>query len=247
VRVAATFCLVVVTVVACGTAVAGGVADERLVIGRLPCAGGESPGAHGLRQLVWELTKRTSVEAEPETVAVDPADSGLYKTPFLLWSCKGAVADLDDRALANLRRFLVMGGFLWVDDPAAAPGGEFDRSIRFAIARLFPGRRLEEVQAGHVVFKTFFLISRPAGRVATAGLEGLSIDKRLAIVYTHGDLLGALAKDLYGGWEQVCEPGGEVQREESYRLAIDIVFYALCLDYKNDRVHLQFILKRRRL
>ncbi len=246
-RFTAIYCLVLVSLLAWGTAVADGIPDERLVIGRLPCAGGENPSAHGIRQLVWELTKRTSVEAEPETVAVDPADPDLSRTPFLLWSCEGAVAELDQQALSNLRRFLVMGGFLWVDDPSAAPGGAFDRSIRFTVARLFPGKNLEQVPAGHVIFKTFFLISRPTGRVATAGLEGLSVDQRLAIVYSHGDLLGALAKDLYGNWEKVCEPGGEVQREESYRMAIDIVFYALCLDYKNDRVHLQFILKRRRL
>jgi len=30
-----------------------------------------------------------------------------------------------------------------------------------------------------------------------AAWERLSVDQRLAIVYSHGDLLGALAKDLY--------------------------------------------------
>ena len=38
-------------------------------------------------------------------------------------------------------------------------------------------------------------------------------------------------------------PGGEPQRELAFRLGINLCMYALCLDYKDDAVHLPLILK----
>ncbi len=42
-------------------------------------------------------------------------------------------------------------------------------------------------------------------------------------------------------------PGGELQREKSIRLGVNVAMYALCLDYKEDQVHIPFIMKRRRI
>ena len=41
-------------------------------------------------------------------------------------------------------------------------------------------------------------------------------------------------------------PGGERQREMAFRLGINLMMYAMCLDYKEDQVHIPFILKKRR-
>ena len=41
------------------------------------------------------------------------------------------------------------------------------------------------------------------------------------------------------------EPGGEAQRETAFRLGVNLAMYALCTDYKDDAVHLPFILRRR--
>jgi hypothetical protein len=223
------------------------VSDQKVVVGRLPCLREEDPRSHGVRQLLWEMMKRTSAEAELETVAVEPADPSLFRTPFLLWSCQGAVAPLDQRALGNLQRFLVLGGFLWVDDPAAAPGGAFDQSVRATLAQLFPDKPLRAVPSDHVLFKTFFLIDRPFGRVAGESALSLDVGGRLAVVVTPNDVLGAASRDLYGNWDHQCTPGGEPQREMSIRLGINLVYYSLCQDYKDDRVHLPFILRRRKL
>jgi hypothetical protein len=219
-----------------------------LVIGRLPCADNAFPRAHGLRQLLWELMKRTSVEAELESVAIDPSSANMFKTPFLVWSCNGPIAPFSEAAIVGLRRFLMLGGFLFIDDSAALPGGPFDVSVRGMLAKLFPDRLLGELPFDHVLFKTFFLMDQVAGRkLAKPRFEGISLEDRLIVLYSGNDLLGATSRDLFGNWELLCDPGGEPQRELSFRLGINIVMYALCLDYKNDRVHLPFILKRRRL
>ncbi len=222
-------------------------ANQQLQVGWLPCAQAQSPRSGGVRQLAWELVKRTSVEAQMEPVEVDPASPDLFRTPFLIWSCAGPVAELSETALSNLHRFLILGGFLLADDPEASPGSDFDKSFRHILAKLLPGQKLRRLTPDHVLFRTFFLIRQSAGRVSRSDLLGVEIADRLAVLYSGNDLLGALSKDHFGNWEHACEPGGELQREASFRLGINIVFYSLCLGYKNDAVHLPFILRRRRL
>jgi hypothetical protein len=223
--------------------------DQKFVVGRLPCAKPWNGRDHGLRQLAWETSKRTSVDASFEPIRVDPTSPDLFKTPFLLWSCQGKISPLDQKGIANVRRFLTLGGFLWIDDPSAGVDSDFDESIKAVLAKVFPAEELKAIAADHVLFKSFFLIKRPGGRkIKNPRLLGLALDdERLMVVYSQNDLLGAMSRDLYGSWEFVVEPGGARQREASFRLGINLVFYGLCLDYKNDRVHLPHILKRRRL
>ena len=63
------------------------------------------------------------------------------------------------------------------------------------------------------------------------------------MVYSQNDLLGAWARDDLGMWEYEVEPR---QRENTFRFGVNLVMYAMCLDYKDDQVHLPFILKRRK-
>jgi hypothetical protein len=69
---------------------------------------------------------------------------------------------------------------------------------------------------------------------------------RLSVVLSLNDLQGAWARDSFGAWEFDVVPGGESQRERAFRLGINIAMYALCVDYKDDQVHIPFIMKRRR-
>jgi hypothetical protein len=97
-----------------------------------------------------------------------------------------------------------------------------------------------------VLNKTFYLLDRQGGRVAVKPwLEAQSLDGRLAVVYSQNDLGGAWARSDLGDWEHPCTPGGEPQRETAIRLGVNLAMYALCTDYKDDAVHLPFIMKRR--
>ena len=222
--------------------------DQQMQAGFLPCQQAGSDRENGWRQLAWETMKRTSVECDMQAKQVDPESVDLYKTPLLIWTCDGPVADLSEEALANLRRHLTLGGFLFVDNPKGLEGKAFTASIESVMVRLFPKNRLNPIAHDHVLYKTFFLIQSPAGRLeASPVLTGIQVDSRLVVVFSQNDLLGAVSRDLYGSWEFVVEPGGDLQRERSFRMGINLLFYALCMDYKNDRVHLPFILKRRRL
>ena len=65
------------------------------------------------------------------------------------------------------------------------------------------------------------------------------------MIVCQNDLAGAWDGDLLGAYTNTCVPGGERQREMSFRLGINLVMYAMTGNYKKDQVHLPFILKRR--
>ena len=97
-----------------------------------------------------------------------------------------------------------------------------------------------------MLYKSFYLLDHQGGRVLTQPwLEGQVVNGRLAVVYSQNDLGGAWARGSLGEWEYECAPGGEAQRETAFRLGVNLAMYALCTDYKDDAVHLPFILRRR--
>ena len=65
------------------------------------------------------------------------------------------------------------------------------------------------------------------------------------MLYSRHDLGGAWARDNLGSWQHPVMPGGDEQRERAIRLGVNLVMYALCLDYKDDQVHAPFIMRRR--
>jgi len=65
------------------------------------------------------------------------------------------------------------------------------------------------------------------------------------VVYTQNDVEGAWARDNFGNYLYDVTPGGEHQRDLSFRFGINCIMYALCINYKADQVHVPFILKRR--
>jgi hypothetical protein len=214
---------------------------------RLGEAWNPRPGALG--RLSWELEKRTSIKVAPNPAEVDLSKARLRHTPYLYLAGDREFLPPPAAELGRLRRFLTFGGFLHIDSAEGVIGGAFDRSVRRLLAELFPGpgHKLGLVAKDHVVFKSFYLIPRPVGRLAISSvMEGIIHDKRLVVAYTQNDLGGAWSRDDFGNFHYKCEPGGERQREMAFRLGTNLAMYALCLDYKTDQVHVPFIMRRRR-
>ena len=70
--------------------------------------------------------------------------------------------------------------------------------------------------------------------------------RRYGVVLNHNNLLGALSRDGAGRFLNVPTPGGENQREMAIRFGINLAMYAMCLHYKDDQVHLDYLLHRRK-
>ncbi|MFP2908009.1 DUF4159 domain-containing protein [Pyxidicoccus sp. 3LFB2] len=201
----------------------------------------------GLRRIAWELQRRTSVEVVPDARGFQLSSPDLFEYPFLYMGGEGSFPALSEAEVTNLRRYLTYGGFLLADANDGSDGDGFDASFRREIARVLPQNPLADVPSNHVVYKSFFLLDAAPGRLLNKPqMEASMLGKRAAVLYSQNDLAGAWSRSESGDYEFDVTPGGEPQREMAVRLGINICMYALCLDYKDDAVHLPLILNKRR-
>lgn len=222
-------------------------ADAQIGIGLLTHGGGYAQRLGAVEELMWQISKQTSIDVREAPAILDPMDKDLFRWPLLVWIGTGPVPLMSDEAAARLQRYLRAGGTLFIDD-ASVPGDDrFDASVRAQVARLWPDRPLEEVGNDHTIYRTFFLLEHPYGRIRRSErLEGVHFDDRSPILYGRNDLFGAAMKDAVGQYVLPVEPGGKPQRERALRLGLNLVMYATCLNYKRDQVHTTAILRRRR-
>lgn len=224
---------------------AAGASDLR--VAQLQTKGAWNPRPDAVRRLLWEVTQRTSIEVELDVHAVQADARDLFRYPFIYWTGSGGFPPIEEAGVRRLRRMLTYGGTLLIDSADADPGGAFDTAVRRDLARILPTASLVRMPNEHVIYKSFYLVNHQGGRTLRVPyLESIRLEKRDAVVYCQNDLGGAWARDAFGRWEFQVTPGGERQREMAFRLGINILMYALCLDYKEDLVHAPFILKRRR-
>lgn len=225
---------------------AGAFGDATAVTLRSVSIAGRGPARPtATSRLAWALRQRTSIQTvlQGGTVALD--SPALFESPVLYWSGDEAFGALSESEILGLRRFVEFGGFLFVDD-ATPDGHGFDNSIRRALTRAFGEDSLVPVANDHTLFRSFYLLSRPVGRVAGDQLlEGVTRSGRLAVVYSRHDMGGAWARDNLGTYLHTVVPGGRSQREMAFRLGVNLIMYALCLDYKDDQVHSPYIMRRR--
>ena len=197
-------------------------------------------------RLAWEIMKRTSIEAKLNHGKVELKSKELFYSPVLYMSGDAAFNPWTDEDRARLRRFLLYGGFVFIDGNLAGGDG-FDESVRREMEAIFPDIPLAALPPEHTLFKSFYLLDGRWGRVQRRTyVEGITRDERSSVVYSQNDVGGAWMRDNFGNWQLPVVPGGERQREMAFRFGINLVMYALCTNYKSDQVHIPFILKRRR-
>lgn len=200
----------------------------------------------GLVALAWEIRKRTSVAMDLQVFEAQADSDAIFNHPLLVWQGDSAFAPLSDKAVDNLRIYLLHGGSLWIDISDGSPNSPFEASVRRELRRILPQYPLETISTEHVLYRAFYLIQRHGGRVANrASLDGIILDKRLAVMLSANDMAGAMAKTSFGQWAYDVGSGGDTVRELTFRLGINWLIYVLSLDYKADQVHLPFILQRR--
>ena len=210
--------------------------------------GPTTPGlSAALAAWAQETRLRTSVEISASPEAIRPNNKALLSHPLLYLGGDRALPKLSAPATALLRQHLLTGGMIVVDDIGrAGPSPAFDRDVRLLFQQL-TNRQFERISATHVLFRSFYRLSRPVGRRADAGhVEGIKVGKHYAVIYIRDDLSGAFLRAPTGGPALRAVPGGEPQREQAHRLAINLVMYALCLDYKDDHTHVSHLLRHRR-
>ncbi len=190
------------------------------------------------QRLLFEVIQTTSVEANPAVSTIPPHDPSLFSHPFTVLIGSDAISGLDAAAIEQLRRFVSYGGFLLFDDASGARDSVFGRSVRELCRELFPTRPLAPLPGDHSIYRAFFLLDRPVGRVVVSDvLEGVTLGPVTPIVYCPNDLSGALHRGPDGRNRFPVTPGGEWQRREALKLGVNLIMYSLTSNYKHDQAH----------
>ena len=133
--------------------------------------------------------------------------------------------DQDD--VARLQRYLKAGGILLAD--ACCGRMSFDMAFRREIAKVFPDHRLERLAADHPLLRCHYEIDRvdytprvreDFGPFDTPEIEAISIDGKVAVVYSKFD--------LGNGWEQFPHAYSHGLRDESaLKVGTNVIVYAM--------------------
>lgn len=200
------------------------------------------------QRLLYEVQQSTSVEVNPESVQLDPEDPALFEHPFCVLTGDAALPELSEAAVQQLVRYLSYGGFLLFDDASGSPEGAFGKSVARLCSRMFPTRPLSPLPGDHSVYRAFFLLDRPLGRLALRDtLDGVTMGPVTPLVYCPNDLSGALDRNAAGQDRFPVVPGGSLQRKEAVKLGINLVLYALTSNYKHDQAHVAELMREGRL
>jgi hypothetical protein len=221
---------------------------SKLVIPQIKYNGGKfKPRIEAIPSLMSQIANRTSIEVIRSPLDIKITDPDLYRSPLIYMAGDEAFDPLTHADLKALRNYLNYGGFLFIDDNSSKKNSGFDKSVRKMLADLFPQTPIQKISQDHSIFRSFYLISEVTGRATiNPFLEGITIKGRTALIYSSNDLAGAWSKSKLGHWSYDMIGGGSKERKLSIRLAVNIVMYALTLDYKKDMVHLPIILERLR-
>ena len=191
--------------------------------------------------LSWRLHQLTSMNVDPDGKVLELTDPELLNYPFAFMSGVPAIV-LGEAEIVALRRYLLNGGFVMVDDFWGEEN--WDHFNREVIQRLFPGRDAVELPIEHPIFHCVFDLKEkpqipsvyfavrnrdtgitweePDGR--TPHYRGLMDDKgRLMMLLCHNT-------DLGDGWEEeATDPWyfAEFSEKKAYPLGINIIFHVM--------------------
>ncbi len=208
------------------------------------------PSVH--ERIIQMVKSMTNIVPETERKVVTLSSPALFESPFLIVKGNTELRFSKDEK-SKLKEFVDRGGLVFFDDTLGDPRGAFADSVRSLMQELYPDRSFQKLPIDHALFRSFFLLRTVSGRrIGEKYLEGLDVSSsfegeslngegRTAVVYCPNDLLGAWVKDNLGQYAFTCEPGGEVQRWEAFKLTINLIYFSLTGTYKKDAIHQPFI------
>jgi hypothetical protein len=204
----------------------------------------------GLEGLSQVLRDRTSVEPGAP-IGVDPARDDLSPFPILYWAAPDQPQRLSDAAVANLDRYMRLGGLIFLDTrdaDKAQSRGDAPGPAAILLQGL-DAPPLELVAGDNVLTKTFYLMKSFPGRFARTRIFAESAsaaaarDGVPALMIGDGDWAPMWA-DAPGGGDFSPLEGRSRQQEMALRFGVNLVMLALTGNYKSDQVHVPALLQR---
>jgi len=188
----------------------------------------------------YRLQQLTSLRVDPQGKVLELTDARLFQYPFIYLIEPGELVFTEAEVRA-LRRYLLNGGFLLVDD---FWGEDEWANFHQQIKRVFPNREPQELPLSHPIFHCVYDLKEkpqiPSIGVARWGKEeGITWEREdaktvhyKALFDDKGRMMALICHntDLGDGWEREGEDRWyfrEFSEKKAYPLGINIVFYAM--------------------
>jgi uncharacterized protein DUF4159 len=221
--------------------------DAEFQIARIMYATNARAGSHGTINPMWavdyplaeahflpNLRRYTRIDIAEDTRHLALTDDRIFQYPFA-WIQQPGFWNPTEKDVARLREYLARGGFLILDD---FHGGDWD-NFEYAIERVFPDRKLEDIPKDDPIMQIFFEIDQrtqvPGKRHLQRGFNGESIarsgppewkgiydDSRRLLVVANYNM------DLGDAWEHADDPEYPLPMTAfAYKLGVNYVLYAM--------------------
>ena len=208
----------------------------------------------GLLELTKILKERTSVEAGPP-IGINIIQDDISFYPIVYWPIVPNNSILSDETIKKIQLYMKNGGLIVFDTRDQSPNNIITKKVSQEqiylkeILKSLDLPALIEVPDNHVLRRSFYLLNELPGRytggsVWVEATARNSKDGVSSIIIGGNNWAAAWAKDSSNKPIYTVIPGGEKQREFSYRFGINLVMYSMTGNYKADQVHIKSILKR---
>lgn len=163
-----------------------------------------------------ELNTKLALEED----VVEAGSSDIFLYPYIFMTGHGNVV-FNENESSNLRKYLIAGGFLHVDDNYG-----MDKFIRLELKKVFPELELVELPFDHPLYRQKFSFPKGLPKIhehdgkPSQGL-GLIYEGRLVVFYSY-------ECDLGNGWEDHrIHNDPEAKRLEALKMGANLLTYCL--------------------
>jgi hypothetical protein len=197
--------------------------DDSLPIARVKYQGGGDwySDEQSLVELFQFARQNTLLDLPKKEQVVELTSDKLYAFPYLYLTGHGNVTFSDAEA-ERLRRYLLNGGFLHVDDNYG-----LDEHIRRELEKVFPDRSLQEVPFSHPIYHVRYDFPNGLPKIhehdgkSPKGYGILDDGGRIMVFYT-------VETDLGDGWEpQSVHSNPPEKRLRALQMGTNILAYAM--------------------
>lgn len=176
---------------------------------------------NSVRNLLKEVSKRTSIKVKPEPNLVDLSSKDIFENDMLYISGHTPIS-FNEKEIENLRDYVIFyGGFVFVNDDYG-----MDESFRREIKKVFPEYNLQKVPYDHPIYRCFYKFQNGLPKVhehdgGPPEGWGIFVEGELRLFYAYNT-------DIGDGWDapEVHNDPEEI-REEAIKMGINLVIYSL--------------------
>ncbi len=199
---------------------------------RFTCRGGDTDDwnvhPNGDLHLIDAVRDQSTANVEKRWNVADVAQlDSLVPFPFLFMHSEMA-PELSETDRANLREYLLRGGFLFAEDCVMGKhrsdrsGDEFFRRMaEVDIPKILPEAKLERIPNDHPVFHCYhdFQNGLPHMQGVRHGLHGMTLDGRLVALLS--------PSDIHCGWTNGDRWFGNGKRSQALKMGVNIYLHAM--------------------